>query len=104
MANYASYATLPQLKGDVGISDTTDDALLLRKLEAASRAIEESKYGCGRHFSVRSATRTFTACRSDRLLLPYDLLSITTLKTDEDADWDYDYSWATTDYHLAPFI
>ncbi len=105
MANYSAYATLAMLKSDlsIGSTDTTDDAMLLRRLEAASRAIEESDYGCGRHFSVRSATRTFTAEHTDRLLLPYDLLSIMTLKTDEDADWDYDYTWATTDYHLTPF-
>lgn len=103
--DYAAYATLAQLKTDLGISDTTDDTLLLRKLEAASRAIESSRYGCARHFYVKTATRTFTAGASSHLLLPvgYDLLSITTLKTDEDDDWDYDNTWATTDYHLYPF-
>lgn len=105
--DYAAYATLAQLKADLGISDTTDDTLLLRKLEAASRAIEQSRYGCARHFYAKTATRTFTAHHSSRLLLPvgydYDLLSVTTLKTDEDDDWDYDDTWATTDYHLSPF-
>ena len=34
--------------------------------------------------------------------MPDDLLSITTLKTDDDDDGTYEQTWATTDYHLKP--
>ena len=32
-----------------------------------------------------------------------DLLSVTTLKTDEDGDRTYEITWATTDYDLMPY-
>lgn len=102
MADRYSYASRNDLKDHMGITDTTDDELLLQKLEAASRYID-GPYGCNRHFYIKTATRTYTAQFSDRLQLDEDLLSITTLKTDEDDDWDYDNTWATTDYHLSPF-
>lgn len=100
--DYGSYVDLAALKSHMGISDTTDDTTLLAKIEAASRFID-GPHGCNRHFYAKTATRTFTASLYNKLLLPYDLLSITTLKHDEDGDWDYDYTWATTDYHLSPF-
>ncbi len=102
MADYGTYASLSELKASLGIasSDTADDAEHRRVLERVSRFIDDY---CGRHFYVKTATKTFTAEESDYLLLTGDLLSITTLKTDEDEDWDYDYSWAVTDYHLYPF-
>lgn len=98
----ACYATLPELRAAAGIkdaTDTADDAALLRKAEAVSRWIDGE---CKRHFYVLSATKTFSPVRSDRLLLPDDLLSITTLKTDEGDDYDYDYTWGPTDYFLLP--
>ncbi len=102
MAIYGTYASLSELRAAAGITgttDTTDDAALLRKAEAVSRWIDGE---CRRHFYVLTATRTFSPVSSSRLLLPCDLLSITTLKTDEDDDYDYDYTWTTDDYHLLP--
>lgn len=98
MALYGCYSSLADFKTAIGITDTTDDARLLLILEAVSRAIDDY---CGRHFSVRSETRYFTPARSDRLLID-DLLSVTTLKTDEDSDLDYDYTWDSGDYLLHP--
>lgn len=99
-----TYASRTSLKAHMGIAttDTADDATLLSKLEAASRFID-GPYGCNRHFYVKTATRTFTSQFTNKLLLDYDLLSITSLKHDSDTDWDYDYTWAATDYHLYPF-
>ena len=102
MANYGTYATLAQLKAELNIADTTDDARLLRKLETASRAIDEPEWGCGRHFYLLTATRYYTPEHSRRLLID-DLLSVTTLKTDDDGDLDYDYTWDSGDYLLEPF-
>lgn len=102
MANYGTYCPLSTLRTTFkyGASETGDDTRLLAVLEAVSRFIDDH---CDRHFYVQTATRTLTAQHSDKLLLPYDLLSVTTLKTDEDDDWDYDYTWTTDDYHLYPF-
>lgn len=98
MANYGTYCDRSELKTAIKISDTDDDARLLDALERASRWIDNQT---GRHFSVRSETRYFTPTRADRLLID-DLLSVTTLKTDEDSDLDYDDTWTSGDYLLHP--
>jgi hypothetical protein len=98
--DYGTYCPVDVLKAELDETLATNDARLLRVLERASRRIDDH---CHRHFYTKTATRTFTARRSGELLLPYDLLSIVTLKTDEDGDWDFDQTWATTDYHLYPF-
>lgn len=100
MGNYACYASRTELKNALSIasSDTTDDARLLTVLEASSRWIDQQ---CEREFSVRSETRYFTARRADRLMID-DLLALTTLKTDDDSDLDYDDVWTADDYILRP--
>ncbi|MDO8704075.1 MAG: phage head-tail connector protein [Sulfuricaulis sp.] len=101
--NYGTYQNLVDMKTALGITDTTDDARLLAALESVSRWIDNY---CQRHFFVITATRTFTAIVKDYLDLEGaepDLLSITSLKADEDDDWDYDNTWDTGDYHLLPF-
>ena len=86
----------------MGISDTADDESLLSELEIASRFLEGPS-GCNRFFYVKTDTRYYSPVNSGRLLIDdADLLSITSLKTDEDDDFDYDYTWATTDYFLEP--
>ncbi len=99
MANYGTYAALTDLKALIGETGTGNDSRLRAVLEEVSAYIDNY---CKRHFGVRSETRTFTPV-SSRYVIVDDLLSIATLKTDEDDDWDYDYTWATTDYHLIPF-
>lgn len=93
------YATLAELKTYLGITDSVDDTNLEAAVEAASRAID---FECRRVFYATSATRYFTAEAGDLLVLPDDLLSVTTLKTDDDADRVYETTWATTDYDLEP--
>lgn|SRR3990167_1411241 len=100
MADYPCYLDLAALKSALTLTDTMDDTRLLDGLLDVSAFIDQH---CGQRFTAHTATRTFTAVASDHLLLPYPLLSVTTLKTDDDADWDYDSTWATSDYHLAPF-
>ncbi len=101
MPNYGCYASLTDIRSALayGATETADDTRLRQVLEAVSRFIDDH---CGRHFYALTATYTFTAKCGSRLLLPKDLLSITTLKTDSDGDWDYDDTWALTDYHLRP--
>ncbi len=94
MPDYGTYATLTDFKAALGIgsADAADDANLLRALETASRWIDGH---CQRHFYAKTQTRYYTAKASYELMLDDDepdLLSITSLKTDEDDDYDYDYT------------
>lgn len=102
MANYGTYASLTDIRSALAYAatETADDTRLRQVLEAVSHHIDDY---CRRFFGARTETRTLTATETQRLLLDQDLLSITTLKTDSDGDWDYDDTWTTSDYHLAPF-
>lgn len=91
------YCSIADLKSALAITSTTDDTVMRKMIDSASRMID--KY-CGRSFAVKSETRYFDAAPA-RLWIN-DLLSITTLKTDEDGDLDYDNTYATTDYILYP--
>lgn len=92
MAGYGTYATIADIKGVLGITSTTDDTVMRKQAEAASRAIDNY---CNRRFYVTSETKTFDG--ATKLWLP-DLLSITTLKTDEGNDGTFENTYATTDY------
>ena len=77
---------------------TTHDTDLLALLVAASRQLD--KY-TNRFFYVDATTRYFDGAPNIAFL--DDILSITTLKTDEDGDATYENSLTeTTDYHLYP--
>ena len=89
---YGTYATIADLKGVLGITATTDDTVMRKELESASRSIDGY---CNRRFYVTSETKTFDG--DTRLWVP-DLLSITTLKTDEGNDGTFENTYATTDY------
>lgn len=95
------YAFRADLKSRLGIAaaDTDDDALIDAALLAASRAIDS---WTGRQFFVSQQTLYVTAQRASELLLGVDLLSVTTIKTDEDGDRTYETTWASTDYDLEP--
>lgn len=101
MAIANGYTTLEKFKNfkDVTSTNATDDGVIEDLVEKASRAIDQYT---GRQFYATSATRYFTPEWSD-LLFVDDLLSVTTLKTDEDGDRTYEVTWATTDYDLEPF-
>ncbi len=94
MAGYGTYATIGDLKGVLGITSTTDDTVMRKMLESASRSID--RY-CNRRFYVTSETKTFDGAVT--LWLP-DLLSITTLKTDEGNDGTFENTYDTGDYIL----
>jgi hypothetical protein len=90
------YSTLDTLKDDLGISSTTNDSVLLRTLEAASRAVDRF---CNRHFYAKTETRYFDGSVP---LFINDLLSVTTLKTDDDGDGTFENTFTTSDYILYP--
>ena len=96
-----SYATLAQFKAAVGITDTTDDAALQNVLDATDTLIDlycDRKTG----FGTATETRYYTA-EDYEYVLTDDLVSVTTLQTDDDANGTYETTWtAGTDYVLAP--
>ncbi len=99
MTGYGTYATIADLKGVLGITSTTDDTVMRKELEAASRAIDNY---CNRTFMTQSSTKYFDGAGT-RLWIP-DLLTITTLKTDEDGDGTFENTFqvatAPVDYLL----
>ena len=91
---FGTYATIGDIKDILGITATTDDTTIRKIAEAASRSIDAY---CNRYFYTQSATRYFDG--AVKLWLP-DLLSITTLKTDEDGNATFENTLAATDYLL----
>lgn len=96
------YTTLAAIKTQKDISsvDAADDSLIERIIEGASRYIDNAT---GRRFytTTNDETRTFTAVNGRRCYVD-DLISITTLKTDDIGSRTYPTTWATTDYDLLP--
>jgi hypothetical protein len=98
-----SYATLAQFKAAVGIgtADTADDSALQNVLDATDTLIDlycDRKTG----FGTASETRFYTA-EDYQYVLTDDLVSVTTLQTDDDANGTYETTWTSgTDYVLAP--
>lgn len=95
--NFGTYSNIADLKNVLGITTTTDDVVMRKMLESASRFIDK---WCHRHFYVYSGARYFDG--EENVLLIDDLLSVTYFKTDEDLDGVYEKTWATSDYILYP--
>lgn len=97
-----TYATLKEIRENIGLtsSETSDDSLLLRQLNAASREIDRA---ANRFFFSKNATFIFDGTSAERLVVP-DLLSVSTLKGDLDGDGAFDDVTLTegTDFRLRP--
>lgn len=97
------YATLDELKaqidpeGAITWSSNDDDNLTLA-LEAATEWIDDRT---GLTFEETTATKYYTADDHSELIID-DLLSLDTLKTDDNADGTYETTWTTDDYALEP--
>jgi len=94
------YTTLEEVKRQLDIpgSDSIDDALLELCIESASRAIDNMTE---RTYFQGTATRVFVP--DDSFFCPIDdLYELTTLKTSDDADQEFDIVWTSTDYQLEP--
>lgn len=95
------YADLTTLKSAsyLNISVTTHDTYFLRLLDAASRQVDEF---CRRFFYCWEGTRLYEGA-GDKFFCPDDILSITTIKLDEDDDDTYETTLTVlTDYLLYP--
>ena len=94
---YADLATLKSA-GVLNISGGTYDARLLDLLEAVSRLID---HYCNRRFYVIEESRFFDGDGGKELEVP-DLISVASLKTDDDRDRTFETLWQATDYLLYP--
>lgn len=84
---------------DGDTDDNQDDAIIESAIESVSRLIDKIT---DKRFYASTQTRYFTAEHPDWLSVP-DLISVTTLKTDDDGDRTYENTWDTGDYDLTPF-
>lgn len=101
MAITNGYCTLADVKAILRLTDSTDDALLEASVESASRRVDGF---CGRFFYQKVETVDLFAWDAWRVPLYNDLVSITTLKTDDNGDGSYETTWtANTDYKLEPY-
>lgn len=95
-----AYADLTTLKssGVLNITGAAFDARLLALLENVSRWVDNY---CNRRFYVLNTTRRFDSEGGSQLPVP-DLISVTTLKTDENRDGAFELTWSSNDYLLYP--
>lgn len=95
------YTSLATLKARLNIPQTSqsEDSALEAHINTASRWIDDYT---GRRFYASTETRYYEPV-SATMLLVNDLLTVTTLKTDDNADRTYETTWtAGRDYWLTP--
>jgi hypothetical protein len=93
------YCTVDMLKSSFKDNRTVDDLEYHAACFAASRAMEQY---CQRTFYRSTETRTLNPREYYCLDLPafYDLVTVTTLKTDPSGDGTFPIAWAAGDYQL----
>lgn len=96
-----SYASLAMFKASVGIADSQDDIAIQNVLDATDTLID---LYCDRKTGFGTATETrFYTAESYEYVLVDDLVSVSSLQTDDDANGTYETTWtANTDFKLAP--
>lgn len=97
-----AYATVDELLDRMGHPTATNDALIARlesALDAATTAIE---LDTGRTFTATTATKTFGATHHRELRVP-DLVSVTTLKVDDNDDGTFEITISASGYELDTF-
>lgn len=94
------YCDLGTFKTRLNITGSADDPMLLGLIENTSRAIDEF---CDRFFYILEETRHYDGSSSP-LVLDQDLLSVTSVKTDDDGSGgSWETAWAASDYELLPY-
>lgn len=91
-----------QLNAQMGggfATDTARDAIMHTMIEASSRWIDGY---CGRKFYTSVETRYYSGKGCGWIGVD-DLVSVTSITTDNGGDRVYSNTWATTDYDLEPF-
>lgn len=95
------YCTLEDLKTQLTITDAADDTRLEAVITAVSRLIDTE---ARRRFYTSPAdeTRYYTAASSE-FVLTDDIVSVTSVATDNAGDGSYATAWVSTDFQLSPF-
>ncbi len=91
-----SYITVPDIKDSLGITASTDDKLLLKMAESAAKMVDNYT---GRHFNVETATKYYQGANR---VWTDDLLTVSTIKLDEDANASFEATLTSSDYVLYP--
>lgn len=99
MAITNGYATLPEVRAALRITDSIDDALLEMAIESASRLIDS--YANRSFYSAGSAVRYFAA-DNDYVININDAVSITEIATQSTDDGPWDVIWGADDYQTEP--
>ena len=99
MAN--AYVTLDTVKGTaaLNIAGTAYDTRLLHLIENISRQIDRE---CNRTFYFYTEVKYFDGDSTDKMFIP-DLISLGTLREDNNEDGTFDTIWASTDIILLPY-
>lgn len=106
MSGTALYATrsLAKARMDLPESSTAFDEMIDGLLELASRKIDDYCHVVHGHFAAGAATETRHYTATDYECLYVDnLISVTSLRTDDGGNRTYSATWATTDYDLLPY-
>lgn len=96
MNSYTELTTLKS-KAYLSIEGADLDAYLVTLIEQASRTIDKF---CERHFYCENTTKYYDGVKNH--LFTDDILSVTTLKTDTDADAVFETTIDAADYFLLP--
>lgn len=99
-----TYVTLAEFKGEgnASIASNAPDDRILAELEAVSRQFDDY---LRRRLYPWIETRYFSGSGRDEVSFPeWDIISVTSLKEDENGDATYETTWASTDYELAPYM
>ncbi|MEM9773333.1 MAG: phage head-tail connector protein [Chloroflexota bacterium] len=90
------YATLQEVKDELGIADNTEDTQLERNIEAASRVIDGVKAPLV--FYTTSGDEVFQAHFADELHITKPCVSVSAVAIDSGGDWSYATTLPTADY------
>ncbi|MBN4064346.1 hypothetical protein JYU04_01270 [Dehalococcoides mccartyi] len=93
-----TYIGIDDLKSRMGISGTSNDAVLWSTLHAVSRAIDRF---CNRHFYVIESVRIFDVDNAAVVAIP-DLIVVTEILEDRDGDRVFETTRSVAEYALYP--
>jgi len=95
-----AYCTLAEVRQRLSLTavDTAGDTMLKTIITSVSRWIDDYTW---RRFYAATETRYYTPDESGEIFID-DILSVSSLKTDDNADRTYETTWQTTDYDLLP--
>ncbi len=98
----SSYATRLQLLAHLGTTDDSDASAMQLALDAATGFIDAYT---GRSFRAETAVaKRFSPTSAEFIDLVPDLRSATTVKVDDDGDFTFGTTLASTDYYLLPLV